>query len=51
MASMLDRALDSDREARDGGDSWLSPVRGIGIGIMLGLAAWVLLGTLVWTLA
>lgn len=51
MASMLDRSMDNARDTRETSESWLSPVRGLAIGIGLGLVVWVLIGTLIWTLA
>ena len=55
MPTLLEQAITNEIEAASPVafptvESWMSPARGIAIGIALGLVAWVALGAVAWLL-
>ena len=54
MPMTIEQATSEGVEPRMEGmraEGWLSPARGIALGVGLGLVAWVLIGTVAWLLA
>jgi|GEM_PF-3621632 len=53
MATLVERGIGPDDASGEPrrpahGDNWLDPVRGIAIGMAIGLLAWTLIGLAIW---